>query len=81
MYLQGDDDILPSDAKNYDDDGFVVSIGWAGAKKSESWQLGPPMVNITMIRGAPTTIAHTMSGAYDEFKREGFKGATWLVLT
>ena len=72
MYLKGDDDLLTGDAKNYDDDGFVVSMGWAGAKKSEAGSWG--LYGKYYDQGAPTTIAHTMNGAYDKFEKEGFKG-------
>ena len=72
MYLKGDDDLLTGAAKNYDDDGFVVSMGWAGAKKSEAGSWG--LYGKYYDQGAPTTIAHTMNGAYDKFEKEGFKG-------
>ena len=72
MYLQGDDDLLTGTAKNYDDDGFVVSMGWAGAKKSEAGSWG--LYGKYYDQSAVTTIAHTMNGAYDAFGNKGFKG-------
>ena len=72
MYLQGDDDLLTGAAKNYDDDGFVVSMGWAGAKKSEAGSWG--LYGKYYDQSAVTTIAHTMNGAYDAFGNKGFKG-------
>jgi hypothetical protein len=79
MYLAGDDDMLEgvkdreeNDASDYDDDGFVVKMGWAGAQKSDpgSWGLYAKYYD----QGAPTVIAHTMDGKYSLFKGEGFKG-------
>ena len=72
MYLQGDDDLLTGAAKNYDDDGFVVSMGWAGAKKSEAGSWG--LYGKYYDQSAVTTIAHTMNGAYDAFGNKGFNG-------
>ncbi|MCH3950550.1 MAG: S-layer homology domain-containing protein [Acidaminococcus sp.] len=79
MYLMGDDDTLDGavdreghDASDYDDDGFVIKMGWAGAQKSDpgSWGLYAKYYD----QGAPTTISHTMDGLYDSFPGEGFKG-------
>jgi predicted porin len=79
MYLMGDDDTLEgvrdrdgNDASDYDDDGFVIKMGWAGAQKSDpgSWGLYAKYYD----QGAPTVISHTMDGLYDEFPGEGFKG-------
>ena len=72
MYLQGDDDLLTGAAKNYDDDGFVVSMGWAGAKKSEAGSWG--LYGKYYDQSAVTTMAHTMNGAYYAFGNKGFKG-------
>ncbi|WP_296330112.1 S-layer homology domain-containing protein [uncultured Acidaminococcus sp.] len=79
MYLAGDDDALKGakdsdgkDASGYDDDGYVVKMGWAGAKASDpgSWGLYANYYD----QGAPTVISHTMDGLYDSFPGEGFKG-------
>ena len=73
MYLKGDDDTLKNtDYPNGDDDGYVVSMGWAGAKASDpgSWGLYAKYYD----QGAPTVIDHTMNGAWDKFDGEGFKG-------
>ncbi len=74
MYLKGDDDTLKdySEYKDADDDGYVVSMGWAGAKASDpgSWGLYAKYYD----QGAPTVIDHTMNGAWDKFDGEGFKG-------
>ena len=74
MYLKGDDDTLKDYGKykDADDDGYVVSMGWAGAKASDpgSWGLYTKYYD----QGAPTVIDHTMNGAWDKFDGEGFKG-------
>ena len=73
MYLQGDDDTLEgTDYENGDDDGFVVKMGWAGAKAKDagSWGLHAKYYD----QGAPTVISHTMDGEYQQFKGEGYKG-------
>jgi hypothetical protein len=79
MYLKGDDDTLKgavdmegNAADDYDDDGYVIKMGWAGAKKSDpgSWGLHAKYYDL----GAPTVISHTMDGEYDAFIGEGFKG-------
>ena len=74
MYLKGDDDTLKDYGKykDADDDGYVVSMGWAGAKASDpgSWGLYAKYYD----QGAPTVIDHTMNGAWDKFDGEGFKG-------
>ncbi|MCH3950551.1 MAG: S-layer homology domain-containing protein [Acidaminococcus sp.] len=74
MYLKGDDDAFAAKYadKDYDDDGFVIKMGWAGAQKSDpgSWGLYAKYYD----QGAPTTISHTMDGLYDSFPGEGFKG-------
>jgi hypothetical protein len=79
MYLAGDDDTLEGtvdreghDGSGYDDDGYVIKMGWAGAQKSDpgSWGLYAKYYD----QGAPTVISHTMDGLYDKFDAEGFKG-------
>lgn len=74
MYLKGDDDTLKDYGKykDADDDGYVVSMGWVGAKASDpgSWGLYAKYYD----QGAPTVIDHTMNGAWDKFDGEGFKG-------
>ena len=74
MYLKGDDDTLKDYGKykDADDDGYVVSMGWAGAKASDagSWGLYAKYYD----QGAPTVIDHTMNGAWSKFDGEGFKG-------
>ena len=69
MYLKGDE-TLTGDAKGCDDDGFVPAR--TGRCEERSWQLGPHWPSLS--QGAPTTIGHTMNGAYDKFEKEGFKG-------
>ena len=74
MYLKGDDDTLKDYGKykDADDDGYVVSMGWAGAKASDPGSLG--LYAKYYDQGAPTVIDHTMNGAWDKFDGEGFKG-------
>jgi hypothetical protein len=79
MYIKGDDDTLKGKvdrkgnvADDYDDDGYVVKMTWAGANKANpgSWGLFAQYYDL----GAPTVISHTMDGEYAKFKGEGFKG-------
>ncbi len=79
MYIKGDDDTLKgakdmkgNAADDYDDDGYVVKMTWAGANKANpgSWGLFAQYYDL----GAPTVISHTMDGEYALFKGEGFKG-------
>ena len=64
MYLNGD-----KDKYNGDDDGFVVTASYKGAKaaKAGSWGLSATYYD----QGMGTVIAHTMDGVYFD---EGFKG-------
>ena len=73
MYLKGSSDAL--DALDMSQTGYVVSLGYAGAKaaKANTWGLYGKYYN----QGASTVIAHTMNGDYDKFAYEGFKG--WMV--
>ena len=79
MYIKGDDDTLKgakdmkdNAADDYDDDGYVVKMTWAGANKANpgSWGLFAQYYDL----GAPTVISHTMDGECALFKGEGFKG-------
>ena len=64
MYLNGD-----KDKYDGDDDGFVVTASYKGAKaaKAGSWGLNASYYD----QGAGTGVAHTMDGIYFD---EGFKG-------
>ena len=79
MYIKGDDDTLKgakdmkgNAADDYDDDGYVVKMTWAGANKANpgSWGLFAQYYDL----GAPPVISHTMDGECALFKGEGFKG-------
>ena len=67
---------IGSDADNYngDDDGYVVTASYKGAKASQvgSWGLVAKYYD----QGASTYIDHTMNGKADKFDKasEGFKG-------
>ena len=66
MYLKGDSD---KDAK-HDDDGYVVTLAYKGAKASApgSWGLTAKYYD----QGCQTYVDHTMNGLAD--KMDGFKG-------
>ncbi|MBQ7884080.1 MAG: S-layer homology domain-containing protein [Phascolarctobacterium sp.] len=73
MYLKGDDvfeDIAPYAGHGGDDDGYVLTLAYKGAKASVpgSWGLTAKYYD----QGASTYIDHTMNGAAD--KMLGFKG-------
>ncbi|WP_455654944.1 S-layer homology domain-containing protein [Phascolarctobacterium sp.] len=70
MYLKGDADHSNLTKRNSDDDGFVVSLGYKGAKAAVpgSWGLAAKYYD----QGAATYIDHTMNGRADEMF--GFKG-------
>ena len=70
MYLKGDNDSV--DKADGDDDGYVITLGFKGAKASKpgSWGLYGKYYD----QGAATYIQHTMSGEYGEFGASGFKG-------
>ena len=67
---------LGSDADNYngDDDGYVVTASYKGAKASEAGSWG--LVAKYYDQGASTYMDHTMNGKADKFgmDTEGFKG-------
>ena len=71
MYLKGDNDSV-DDAKNGDDDGYVVTLGYKGAKASKAGSWG--LYGKYYDQGGATYINHTMNGAYDKFNAAGFKG-------
>ena len=71
-YLKSNADKAIVDGTTYndvDDDGYVLSLDYKGAKASEagSWGLGAKYYD----QGAGTVVAHTMDGLYFN---EGFKG-------
>ncbi|WP_270441127.1 S-layer homology domain-containing protein [Acidaminococcus provencensis] len=70
MYLKGDSDMV--DEAGGDDDGYVISLSYKGAEaaKPGTWGLFAKYYD----QGGATYIAHTMSGAYDVFDANGFKG-------
>ena len=70
MYLKGDNDYV--DDQNGDDDGYVVTLGYKGAKASKAGSWG--LYGKYYDQGGATYIAHTMNGAYDAFDANGFKG-------
>lgn len=63
---------IPVDKADGDDDGYVITLGFKGAKASKpgSWGLYGKYYD----QGVATYIAHTMNGAYDKFDANGFKG-------
>ena len=69
MYLNGDED-----AYNGDDDGYVVTLSYKGAKASQpgSWGLTAKYYD----QGLSTYVDHTMDGLADSYKdkQEGYKG-------
>ncbi len=72
QYLKSDVDSVKSENgtfKDVDDDGYVISLDYKGAKGSKpgSWGIYGKYYN----QGAGTYVAHTMDGLYPE---EGFKG-------
>ena len=70
MYLKGDNDM--ADYYDVSQTGVVAKLGYgkASASKPGSAEVYAKYYN----QGASTTIAHTMSGHYDYFPVEGFKG-------
>ena len=75
MYLNGDNDVKKTSAKEADSDGWVATLAYKGASSSKpgSWGLFGKYYD----QGGATYIAHTMNGNYDAFDGEGFKG--WMV--
>ena len=71
MYLKGERDTVKA-YKDADDDGWVASLTYGGAEsdKPGSWGLEATYYD----QSAPTTILHTMDGAWDLFEGYGFKG-------
>ena len=68
MYLKGDDEF--NGAKNIDDDGYVVTASYKGAKAAQVGSWG--VVAKYYDQGDSTYIDHTMNGKADKMK--GFKG-------
>ena len=68
MYLQGEDEV--GNEKNLDDNGYVVTAQYKGAKAAQvgSWGLVAKYYD----QGETTYIDHTMNGKAD--KMDGFKG-------
>ena len=68
MYLKGDDEF--NNEKNIDDDGYVVTAQYKGAKAAQvgSWGLVAKYYD----QGDSTYVDHTMNGKAD--KMQGFKG-------
>ena len=69
MYLNGD-----QDKYNGDDDGFVVTASYKGAKAAQAGSWG--LVAKYYDQGFSTYVDHTMNGYADKYadKTEGFKG-------
>ena len=69
-YLQGTDDYSTFYGGDYDDDGYVVSVSYKGAKASEpgSWGVSANYYD----QGMTTYMDHTMNGLADSM--HGFKG-------
>ena len=69
-YLQGTDDYSTFYGGDYDDDGYVVSVSYKGAKASEpgSWGVSANYYD----QGMTTYFDHTMNGLADSM--HGFKG-------
>lgn len=73
MYVKGDEDTLKNTKyPDGDDDGYILKVGWSGAKASKagSWGLFAKYYDL----GAPTQISPTMNGAWKSFAGEGYKG-------
>ena len=68
MYLKGDDEF--NGTKNIDDDGYVVTAQYKGAKASQAGSWG--IVAKYYDQGDTTYVDHTMNGKAD--KMNGFKG-------
>ena len=68
MYLKGDSDY--TDSNGYDDDGYVISLGYGAAKASKVGSMG--VWAKYYDQAATTVIAHTMNGDYSAAK--GLKG-------
>ena len=75
MYLNGDNDVKKTGAKEADSDGWVATLAYKGASSAKpgSWGLFGKYYD----QGGATYIAHTMNGNYDAFGPDGFKG--WMV--
>ena len=72
MYLKGDKDVLLSEYRDGDDDGYVVGLTYGGAEEDKPGSWG--LIATYYDQSAPTVIAHTMDGAWDAFAGYGFKG-------
>ena len=68
MYLKGEDQLLGT--KDLDDDGFIVTLAYKGAKASQPGTWG--VVAKYYDQGATTYLDHTMNGTADQMM--GFKG-------
>ena len=70
MYLLGDDEYGEKAQESVDDDGYVVTAKYKGAKASQpgSWGISASYYD----QGATTYLDHTMNGLADNM--EGFKG-------
>ena len=70
MYLLGNDEYGEKANQSVDDDGYVVSASYKGAKAADPGSWG--VVAKYYDQGATTYLDHTMNGQADEFM--GFKG-------
>ena len=70
MYLKGDSDLV--DAADDSQTGWVAKLSYGEAKASKPGSAG--IYAKYYNQGASTVVAHTMSGHYDYFPVEGFKG-------
>ena len=73
-YLASDYDKVAATGKSVDDDGYVVTLDYKGAKASKvgTWGIFAKYYD----QGVGTYLAHTMTGKYSEFNAadDGFKG-------
>ena len=70
MYLKGSDEFLGYYEDNFDDDGYVATVSYKGAKASDPGSWG--LVANYYDQGMTTYMDHTMNGVAD--KMMGYKG-------
>ena len=71
--LDSKDVLMPAGVTDVDTDGYVISLGYKGAKANQvgSWGANANYYN----QGVGTFVAHTMkTGDWGDLKNEGFKG-------
>ncbi|MCH3914336.1 MAG: S-layer homology domain-containing protein [Acidaminococcaceae bacterium] len=69
-YLKGDNEVI--EKRDYSQNGWVAKLGYGEAKSDKPGSFG--IYTKYYDQGASTVISHTMSGAYDYFGAQGFKG-------